>query len=156
MSTIPFFTTIPIRMRIPIIPIVPRGVPVTQSPRSTPTNANGIENMITKGLMNDSNWDAITIYTRMMIIARSMMRSPNISCWSSYDPPISTESSAGMSVSARIASVAATASERATPLATTPDTVIRRSRFFLWIEGGVRVSTTVPRSLILTPCPLLL
>ena len=45
----------------PTIAIIPRAVPVTQSPRITPMNANGIENMMTNGPMNDSNWDAITI-----------------------------------------------------------------------------------------------
>ena len=61
MSTIPFFTTIPMRMSTPMSPMTPRGVFVITSPRITPTNANGIENMIANGLMNDSNWDAITM-----------------------------------------------------------------------------------------------
>ena len=156
MSTIPFFTTIPMRMRIPIRPITPRGVPVTKRPRSTPTNANGIENMITNGLMNDSNCEAITMYTRMMIITRSIIRSPNVSCWSSYEPAIFTASSEGISVSSMAFCAAAATSESGTPVPTTADTVTTRSRFFLLMEGGVRVSTTFPSSLILTPLPWLL
>ena len=37
-----------------------------------------------------------------------------------------------------------------------PETVIILSLFFLWMEGGVSVSTTVPTSFILTPLPILL
>ena len=55
MSTIPFLTTIPKRIMIPTIAIIPRAVPVNERPSITPTNANGTENIITKGLINDSN-----------------------------------------------------------------------------------------------------
>ena len=50
-------------------------------PIATPTRANGMENMITNGPMNDSNCDAITMYTKITIRTTSMSMSRNISCW---------------------------------------------------------------------------
>ena len=50
-------------------------------PRNTPTNANGMENMITNGPMKDSNWEAITMYTRMMMRITRRVMSENMSCW---------------------------------------------------------------------------
>ena len=46
---------------MPTIDIIPSAEPLTQNPSSTPTKANGTENMITNGLMNDSNCEAITM-----------------------------------------------------------------------------------------------
>ena len=70
-------------MMIPTSDIIPRLTPLRAKPISTPTIANGTLNIITNGLINDSNWDAITIYTNMIIRAIRRNRSANISCWSS-------------------------------------------------------------------------
>ena len=67
-------------MTIPIMPIIPRAMSVAQRPISTPVKANGIENIITNGPIKDSNCEAITIYTRMMISTISRPISENISC----------------------------------------------------------------------------
>ena len=138
---------------IPIIAITPSAVFVTHRPRITPVNANGTENMITNGLMNDSNWEAITMYTRMMIRTISTTRFRNMDCWSSKSPEMSVEMLFGMSVVLMMAFVAATASLRACPVATMPVTVMYLSRFFLSIVGGTLDSTTVPRSLMRTALP---
>eukprot|EP00975_Prorocentrum_lima_P067562 12915608-Prorocentrum_lima.AAC.1 len=54
-------------MITPIKAITPNGVCVTANPNTIPVKANGIENMITNGSTNDSNWAAITMNTKMMI-----------------------------------------------------------------------------------------
>ena len=68
-------------MMIPIILMTPMARLANIFPRNTPTKAKGMENMITNGPMKDSNWEAITIYTRMMMRKASSIMSENISCW---------------------------------------------------------------------------
>ena len=87
-----------------------RAVSVIQRPRITPTKANGTENIITNGLMNDSNWDAITIYTMMIISNISIPRLVNISFWSSKSPAMLADISEGISILPRISFAAATPS----------------------------------------------
>jgi hypothetical protein len=50
-------------------------VPVINKAITTPVKANGIENMITNGILNDSNWDAITINTNIRLITINRPRS---------------------------------------------------------------------------------
>jgi hypothetical protein len=49
MSTIPFFTTIPINMIPPKSDITFKLVPVKNNAINTPLNANGMENMMMNG-----------------------------------------------------------------------------------------------------------
>ena len=49
------------RIITPIRAITPIAVSVIIHPRATPVSANGMENMMTNGLIRDSNCDAITI-----------------------------------------------------------------------------------------------
>ena len=139
---------------IPIMPITPRAVPVIQFPKSTPTKANGTENMITKGLMKDSNWEAITIYTSITMRTMSMRRSLNIDCWSSKSPLITVERLPGRSASSTMVLIASTASLRALPFEMMPVTLIYLSLFFLSMVGGILASTTVPRSFMRTGLPI--
>ena len=59
-STMPMFTTTPMRIMIPIIAMKVIGVPVRESPQNTPTMANTIEVTIDSGCSSDSNSEAIT------------------------------------------------------------------------------------------------
>ena len=81
MSTIPFFTTIPMSMISPMNDIVSRGTCVIKRPRKTPEKAKGTENMMTKGSTRLSNCAAITMKTSIMIRSISVVRSPKVSCW---------------------------------------------------------------------------
>ena len=81
MSTIPFFTTIPISMIIPMKVIVSIGTCVTSKPMKTPVKAKGTENMMTKGSTRLSNCAAMTMKTSSTIRAISTPRSPKVSCW---------------------------------------------------------------------------
>ena len=68
---------------MPTMDIMPMARPLSMLPRATPVKANGMENMITNGPRKDSNWEAITIYTRITIRATRRSSEPNISCCSS-------------------------------------------------------------------------
>ncbi len=83
MSTIPFFTTIPISMIAPIIDMMLSVWPVIQRMRNTPENANSSDVMMMPGYVKLSNWAAITMYTSRMMSSPSERRSENESCWSS-------------------------------------------------------------------------
>ena len=55
MSTIPFFTTIPISMMAPIMDMMLSVCPVSHRIRNTPEKANSSEVMMMPGYVNDSN-----------------------------------------------------------------------------------------------------
>ncbi len=83
-----FFTTIPISNTAPIPDMTLSVVLVKNRAIATPENANGMENMIMKGIFNDSNWDAITRYTSIRLTTIRRARSINASIWSSIAPEI--------------------------------------------------------------------
>ena len=58
-STMAFLTTIPISITAPIPEMTLNVVLVRNNAIATPENANGIENIIIKGILSDSNCDAI-------------------------------------------------------------------------------------------------
>ena len=58
--TIPLFTTIPMSISIPIMPIIDIGVPVTINAQNTPVNENSSEVITDVGSTKDSNKAAIT------------------------------------------------------------------------------------------------
>ena len=68
---------------MPIIDITPTAIPCSMFPRATPVKANGMENMITSGPRKDSNWEAITMYTRMTMRSIRRIMSENMDCCSS-------------------------------------------------------------------------
>ena len=55
MSTMPFFTMMPIRMRMPTNAMEPKAVPVLHKPKNSPVKVKGMENMMTKGFIRFSN-----------------------------------------------------------------------------------------------------
>ena len=60
-----------------------RLIPVSSSASTTPVMANGMAIMMMNGLLNDSNCEAMTIYTSIRISRANSPMSPNIFCWSS-------------------------------------------------------------------------
>ncbi len=61
MSTIPFLVTIPIKRTPPKAATILNVVLVSNKASTTPVKANGIDNMMMNGILNDSNWAAITM-----------------------------------------------------------------------------------------------
>ena len=70
-------------MMIPTADIMPMARLAAILPKATPTKAKGMENIITNGPRKDSNWEAITIYTRIMMRRASRIILLNIFCCSS-------------------------------------------------------------------------
>ena len=68
---------------MPMRLITPTASPCSMLPSATPVKANGMENMITSGPRKDSNWEAITMYTRMTMRSISRIMSENMDCCSS-------------------------------------------------------------------------
>ena len=65
-SSTPFETTMPTIMMMPMKLFTLRLVPVTNSITNTPPTPSGTLNMMTSGSTSERNWDASTMYTRMM------------------------------------------------------------------------------------------
>ena len=80
MSTIPFFTTIPINMMPPRRLITFSVVRERKSAISTPLTAKGTENMMMKGYVSDSNCAAMTMKTSTMMSSAKTPRSEKESC----------------------------------------------------------------------------
>ena len=68
---------------MPMRLITPTARPWSMFPSATPVKANGMENMITSGPRKDSNWEAITMYTRMTMRSIRRIMSENMDCCSS-------------------------------------------------------------------------
>ena len=109
---------------IPTADIMPMASPAAIFPSATPTKANGMENMITKGPRKLSNWEAITMYTRIMMRRARRIMSANIFCCSSKSPPICQVSPCGRGLAFKWDSTNSTPSDRAYPLARMPLTVM--------------------------------
>ena len=66
-------------MITPIMAMTLIGVPLSTSPITTPTNANGIAIIMTNGYVSDSNCAAITMNTSKTIRSKSVNKSEYIS-----------------------------------------------------------------------------
>ena len=53
---------------------------VSNNAKITPVNANGIANIMMNGILNDSNWAAITMYTNIKDKSNNMVNEPKDSC----------------------------------------------------------------------------
>ena len=85
------FTAIPASMIIPINAIMFNDEPVSRKARMQPTPAKGMVNKMVNGWRKDSNWAAITMYTRMMESSRAKESPSNDSARFSSSPVIFAE-----------------------------------------------------------------
>ncbi len=131
-----------------------RVVPEIHKARKTPVNAKGSENIIINGSLKDSNCEAITIYTRVMLNINKRMRSLKLSCMSFALPPYSISISGGIFIWETCRLSSAVTVERSVCIRDAV-TLTNLSLFSLSIFGGLKYCSTDAISPNRINCPLM-
>ncbi len=114
-STIAFFTTMPASMITPMSTMTLTVEPENTSAQTTPIAPSGIVNRIRNGCRSDSNWLAITKYTRKMASPMARARLANERSISSRCPPNRMETPGGRPSPATRLEIARDAPARSAP-----------------------------------------